>query len=258
MTQCFNDSMPLTYSFVIPAYNESSRIRPTLDALLRFVQEQNWDAEILVVNDGSTDDTAQIAQDYGKRHSQIVLVETPAIAAKATACATECSMPAAISASSLTPIFFRPSPSRSNFSTPSPAAPISPSDRAGLKPNCRPNVSPFIARPLGASQSAAPRRSRPPLRRHAMRIQSLSPHRRATHLPSTKNRTLGLRSRDPVSGKTCRPARRRSSVLWAHSEGTRLHPFRDGMRMFLEVLRIRWNAITREYTAVAVPTPEKL
>ena len=28
-------------------------------------------------------------------------------------------------------------------------------------------------------------------------------------------------------------------VVWAHSEGTRLHPFRDGMRMFVEVLRIR-------------------
>jgi len=35
----------LTYSFVIPAYNESVRIRPTLDELLRFTQEQNWDAK---------------------------------------------------------------------------------------------------------------------------------------------------------------------------------------------------------------------
>ena len=67
----------LTYSFVIPAFNESVRIGPTLHALLRHVQEENWDAEILVVNDGSSDDTAQIVRDYGKSHPQILLVENP-------------------------------------------------------------------------------------------------------------------------------------------------------------------------------------
>jgi hypothetical protein len=47
-------------------------------------------------------------------------------------------------------------------------------------------------------------------------------------------------------------------VIWAHSEGTRLHPFRDGFRMFLEVLRIRWNLIIGAYTAAAIPSPSKL
>ena len=59
--------MPLIYSVVIPAYNESVRLRPTLDALLSYTQEQNWDAEIVVVNDGSTDDTAQIVENPGNR-----------------------------------------------------------------------------------------------------------------------------------------------------------------------------------------------
>jgi len=65
----------MTYSFVIPAYNESSRIRPTLDELLGYAQEQNWDAEILVVNDGSSDDTAQVVREYAKSHPQILLLE---------------------------------------------------------------------------------------------------------------------------------------------------------------------------------------
>ena len=47
-------------------------------------------------------------------------------------------------------------------------------------------------------------------------------------------------------------------VIWAHSEGTRLHPFRDGLRMFVEVLRIRWNAVTGAYSEAAVPSPGKL
>jgi dolichyl-phosphate beta-glucosyltransferase len=47
-------------------------------------------------------------------------------------------------------------------------------------------------------------------------------------------------------------------VLWAHSEGTRLHPFRDGLKMFVELLRIRWTAMTGGYATAAVPSPEKL
>jgi glycosyltransferase involved in cell wall biosynthesis len=47
-------------------------------------------------------------------------------------------------------------------------------------------------------------------------------------------------------------------VLWAHSEGTRMHPFRDGMRMFVDVLHIRWNALTGAYRAPPVPAPDRL
>jgi glycosyltransferase involved in cell wall biosynthesis len=47
-------------------------------------------------------------------------------------------------------------------------------------------------------------------------------------------------------------------VLWAHSEGTRLHPFRDGIRMFVELLRIRWSVMNGDYTAAPLPSPRKL
>src|ERR1035438_5198464 len=69
--------MALTYSFIIPAYNESSRIRPTLDELLRYTQERSWDVEILVLEARSRDDTAQIVREYGKTYPQIMLVENP-------------------------------------------------------------------------------------------------------------------------------------------------------------------------------------
>ena len=36
-------------------------------------------------------------------------------------------------------------------------------------------------------------------------------------------------------------------VEWSHQEGTRISPLRDGLRMFSEVLRIRWNALTGKY-----------
>ena len=65
------------YSIVIPAYNERARIGKTLTEVLRVVQERDWQAEILVVNDGSTDDTAEIVQAFASTHSNLRLIENP-------------------------------------------------------------------------------------------------------------------------------------------------------------------------------------
>jgi glycosyltransferase involved in cell wall biosynthesis len=64
-------------SIVIPAYNESSRIEGTLERVLTCVQEKHWDAEILVVNDGSTDATAEIVQRWMGRYDRLHLVMNP-------------------------------------------------------------------------------------------------------------------------------------------------------------------------------------
>jgi len=37
-------------------------------------------------------------------------------------------------------------------------------------------------------------------------------------------------------------------VKWAHREGTRISPLRDGTMMFMEMLKIRWNALTGKYS----------
>jgi glycosyltransferase involved in cell wall biosynthesis len=36
-------------------------------------------------------------------------------------------------------------------------------------------------------------------------------------------------------------------VAWAHREGTRINPLRDGAKMFLEMLKIRWNSLSGKY-----------
>ena len=47
-------------SIVIPAYNEQNRIGRTLDEIrMRFLNTQTYHAEVIVVDDGSTDETAQ-------------------------------------------------------------------------------------------------------------------------------------------------------------------------------------------------------
>jgi len=47
-------------SIVVPAYNESGRILPTLSRIDEYFQDRFKKFEIIVVNDGSRDDTAEI------------------------------------------------------------------------------------------------------------------------------------------------------------------------------------------------------
>ena len=51
-----------TLSIIIPAYNESARIGAALEQVLSCVHERNWVAEVIVVDDGSRDDTAEIVR----------------------------------------------------------------------------------------------------------------------------------------------------------------------------------------------------
>jgi glycosyltransferase involved in cell wall biosynthesis len=52
-------------SIVIPAYNEARRLPATLDGWRTFLSGQAYDWEILVVDDGSRDDTLAVAQAGG-------------------------------------------------------------------------------------------------------------------------------------------------------------------------------------------------
>jgi glycosyltransferase involved in cell wall biosynthesis len=65
------------YSIIIPAYNESARLGSTLDRVLDYVSRQRWEAEIIVVNDGSHDHTADLVREYAKNHPYLRLLENP-------------------------------------------------------------------------------------------------------------------------------------------------------------------------------------
>ena len=52
--------MYMRLSVVVPAYNEERRIGSTLKSIDEYLRRQNYDYEILVVNDGSKDNTADL------------------------------------------------------------------------------------------------------------------------------------------------------------------------------------------------------
>jgi len=68
------NSPQLDLSIVIPAYNEHQRLPMALDRIFTYLNAHSQRAEILVVDDGSTDDTAKIVQIYGEKNPCLRLV----------------------------------------------------------------------------------------------------------------------------------------------------------------------------------------
>jgi len=72
-------------SIVIPAYNEALRLPATLDRVQHHLSTAGFSAEVIVVDDGSHDDTAEIVRQHGKRWPQLKLVAAERNAGKGAA-----------------------------------------------------------------------------------------------------------------------------------------------------------------------------
>jgi dolichyl-phosphate beta-glucosyltransferase len=58
-------------SIVIPAYNEENRLPSTLEQVFHFLKKQPFSAEIIVVENGSDDRTFEIAQQFAAGHENV-------------------------------------------------------------------------------------------------------------------------------------------------------------------------------------------
>ena len=72
-------------SIIIPAYNEADRIPSTLVDMDRRLADVDYSYEIIVVNDGSTDNTAAIVRNMAKMVRNLKLVDAPANGGKGVA-----------------------------------------------------------------------------------------------------------------------------------------------------------------------------
>ena len=58
-------------TFVVPCYNSADYMRKSIDSLLTATHP----CEILLVNDGSSDDTSKIAHEYAETHEQVIAID---------------------------------------------------------------------------------------------------------------------------------------------------------------------------------------
>jgi len=68
---------PPRYSIIVPAYNEAERLGSSLHQMLAYIAESKWEAEIIVVNDGSRDQTAAVVKEFSSRNPIVRLIENP-------------------------------------------------------------------------------------------------------------------------------------------------------------------------------------
>src|ERR671938_228216 len=71
--------MPPSLSIIVPAYNEASRIGATLRTILDYLYEHVGEGELIIVDDGSQDNTAEVAeQSFAHRrdvHARVIRYE---------------------------------------------------------------------------------------------------------------------------------------------------------------------------------------
>ena len=240
--------MATTYSIVIPAYNESARLGATLEKILAHMHAHGWEAEVLVVNDGSSDETAAIVQSFAEKHPSVRLIQNPGNRGKG---------------SSVRNGMLHATGTIILFSDADLSSPIEEADKL------------FAAIVAGADVAMGSRWLRAELQTQR---QPLYRQLYGRIFNLALRLILGLHYRDTQCGFKAFTSRAAHTVFplqrierwgfdpeilylarkfglkveevpvrWAHREGTRLNPLRDGIRMFGEMLKVRWYSFTGKY-----------
>ncbi len=239
-----------TYSIVLPAYNESERIAATIEKISAFATQRGWQAEIIVVNDGSSDDTAEVVRHCAATRPGVRLLQNPGNRGKGY---------------SVRHGMLQAQGEILLFSDADLSSPIAEAEKL------------FAAIAGGADIAIGSRwlktelqlRRQPLFRRIYGRIFNLALrlvlglqfkdtqcgfkafNRRAAHalFPLQKIERWGFDPELLYLAERLHLRVEEVPVAWAHREGTRINPLRDGMHMFVEMLQIRWNGLRGEYRA---------
>jgi glycosyltransferase involved in cell wall biosynthesis len=235
-------------SFVIPAFNEATRILDTLRRIAEYRNHVSYESEILVVDDGSTDETAAIVERL--EYSGLRLIRNGTNRGKGY------SVKSGVMSATGDYVLF----SDADLSTPI-------EETANLLAVAVKEDADVVLGSRGLDN------------RYIEKHQS-SIRESGGRLFNLMVRTLlGLDIRDTQCGfKLFKRSRVQSAfqkmttdgfgfdpellfvmtrqelkiievpVHWSHAEGSKIRFFRDGVLMFTDLLRIRWNNLTGKYS----------
>jgi glycosyltransferase involved in cell wall biosynthesis len=241
------------YSIVIPAYNEGARLGATLEKVLDYVRAQGWDAEVIVVNDGSRDDTADIVRAFAAKDAALRLVENPGNRGKGYSVRN-----GMLHARGRIVLF-----SDADLSSPIEEAPklfqaledgadIAIGSR-WLRAETQTQRQPLLRQLLGrvfnlmlritlglkfADTQCGFKAFKQPA------VQAIFPRQRIER--------WGFDPEILFLARKLKFTVKEVPVAWGHSGGTRINPLVDGFRMFTEMVRVRWYDVTGKYNVPSV------
>jgi glycosyltransferase involved in cell wall biosynthesis len=67
----------LSLSLIMPAYNEERRLPPTLEIIADWIPQSRFDVELIIVDDGSQDRTAEVAHSFQGRIPNLKFMQVP-------------------------------------------------------------------------------------------------------------------------------------------------------------------------------------
>lgn len=240
--------MTPTYSIVMPAYNEGARLGASLERVLSYVHAQRWDAEIIVVNDGSRDNTADIIRAFAAKDPVVKLLENPGNRGKGYSVRN-----GMLHAQGRLIVF-----SDADLSSPIEEAPkLLNALEAGadiaigsrwLKAELQTQRQPLHRQIFGRIFNLLLRMS---LGLHFADTQcGFKAFKRGAAqaiFPLQKIERWGFDPEILFLARKFGFKVQEVPVLWGHSGGARINPLIDGAKMFQEMLRVRWYSITGEY-----------
>ena len=233
---------------MIPAYNECLRLEATLQKVVAYVDKMGWTAELIVVNDGSRDSTAEIVREWARRNAIVRLVENPGNRGKGY---------------SVRHGMMEAGGDVLLFTDADLSSPIYEAEKL------------ITALQQGADIAIGSRWLRAELQTERQPLYRQLFGRVFNLLLRI---VLGLRFKDTQCGLKTFTARAAQAIFprqrierwgfdpeilflakraglvvaelpveWAHDERSKIHPIKDGFKMFTEMLRIRWYDLTGKY-----------
>jgi dolichyl-phosphate beta-glucosyltransferase len=64
------------FSIIIPAHNEQNRLPNTLEQIFHFLEKQPFASEVIVVENGSSDNTYEVAQQFTAKHKRLRVIRS--------------------------------------------------------------------------------------------------------------------------------------------------------------------------------------
>ena len=240
---------PLSLSIVIPAYNEAERIEQTLETVRNYLRSRSLRAEVLVVDDGSRDRTGSLVAACASHWSDLRLVENPRNLGKGFSVRN-----GALEARGQVVLI-----TDADLSAPIDELPKLVDPILGGHRDLTLGSRALDRSLIGVHQSA--------FREYAGRlfnglVQLLTglpfrdtqcgfkAFRREPMLPVLARQRIAGFGFDPEILFLARTRGLRLEeipVRWSHAEGTKVRLLRDGLKMILGLLLIRWNQVMGRY-----------